>query len=167
MVCLLQLLLFSSIMAKAMVALVVLAASFLMFSALGMNRAMVPAGGGGGGGGGPNMMMVAGAAAAMYQATSPPLPPIADEGNLRCSHGKSADEDCAMCSSISVRLGDLKKGGERGGNKKRNSDPEAAWECFLSTVYRGAPKIFSRPRADASGGERAWLRQPPVNQSAK
>ena len=40
MVCLLQLLLFSNIMAESMVALVVLAASFLMFSALGMNRAM-------------------------------------------------------------------------------------------------------------------------------
>ena len=50
------------------------------------------------------MLMAAGAAAAMYQATSPPLPLIADEDHLRCSHGKSADEDCAVCSGIS-RLG--------------------------------------------------------------
>ena len=78
---LLQLLLFSSITAKAMATLVAFAASFLMFSALGMNRAVVPASGGGGGGG-PNMIKAAGAAAAMYQATSP-LPPIADEGDLR------------------------------------------------------------------------------------
>ena len=62
-----------------MVTFMVLAASFLVFSALGMNRAMVPAGGGGGGGGGGgNMLMVAGAAAAMYQATSPLLPLIAE-----------------------------------------------------------------------------------------
>jgi len=45
------------------------------------------------------MIKAAGAAAAMYQATSPPLPPIADEGDLRCSHGKSADEDCAPTKS--------------------------------------------------------------------
>ena len=86
----LQILLFSSIMAKAMTALVVFAASFLMFSALGMNRAVVPASGGGGGGGGPNMIKAAGAAAATYQATSPPSLPLlmraicADPtGNLR------------------------------------------------------------------------------------
>ena len=53
-------------MAKAMAALVVLAVSFLMFSALGMNRAVVPACDGGGGGGGPSTIMAAGAAAAMY-----------------------------------------------------------------------------------------------------
>ena len=79
-------------MAKAMATLVVLAAYFLTFSALGMNRAVVPASGGGGGGGGPNMIMVAGAAAAMYQATSPPLPPIADEGGFRVRSGFKAGQ---------------------------------------------------------------------------
>ena len=52
---------------KAMATPVVLAVFFLMFSALGVNRAVVPASdGGGGGGGGPDMIMAAGAAAAMY-----------------------------------------------------------------------------------------------------
>ena len=89
-------------MAGAMVTLKFRAASLLVFSALGMHRAVVPAGvggGGRGGRGGGGMLMTA--AAAMYEATGPRLPPIGDnENHLHCSHGKTADENCTLCSGI-------------------------------------------------------------------
>ena len=49
---------------------------------------------------------------------------------------------------------------ERGGGRE-SYEASTAQDCEFSTLSEQKPKKISRPRADASGGERLWLRQSP------
>ena len=48
---------------------------------------------------------------------------------------------------------------EKGGGG--GDEASTAQDCEFSTLSEQKPKKKSRPRADASGGERLWLRQSP------
>ena len=52
-----------------------------------------------------------------------------------------------------------KKKGKGGG--RTSFEASTAQDCEFSTLSEQKPKKKSRPRADASGGERLWLRQSP------
>ena len=54
------------------------------------------------------------------------------------------------------------RGKKRIGEGERESyEASTAQDCEFSTLSEQKPKKKSRPRADASGGERLWLRQSP------
>ena len=55
---------------------------------------------------------------------------------------------------------EVEKKREKGGGRK-SYEASTAQDCEFSTLSEQKPKKKSRPRADASGGERLWLRQSP------